>query len=92
MRKGSYAHDTLSEFEAFQPREATDSVEFTVAAETSEVELSVPGRICLLGEHSDWSGSIMRKSNPDIAPGMTIVCGIGYGLRARVHRLAERVV
>ena len=91
MLKESSTRDTL-EFEAFQPREATESEEFTDAPETSEVELSVPGRICLFGEHSDWSGSIMRKSNPDIAAGLTIVCGIGYGLRARVHRLAERVL
>ncbi len=91
LLKESSTRDTL-EFEAFQPREATESIEFTDAPETSEVELSVPGRICLFGEHSDWSGSIMRKSNPDVAAGLTIVCGIGYGLRARVHRLVEPVL
>lgn len=89
--KESSTRDTL-EFEAFRPRETADTVEFIDAPETSEVELFVPGRICLFGEHSDWSGQ-MRKSNPNIEAGLTIVCGLGlYGLKARVHRLDEQVL
>lgn len=85
--------DTL-EFEAYMARTETVEFEHDVDATTSdgaEVELFVPGRLCLFGEHSDWSGPL-RKVNPDISPGLTIVCGINYGLRARVRRLAERVL
>lgn len=63
----------------------------TAPSPPEEMELFVPGRLCLLGEHSDWSGPL-RKVNPDIAPGLTIVCGINYGLQARVHRLTESVL
>ncbi len=86
--------DTL-EFEAFDAFDArTETVELAdgcicagqrhggvgapMDAPSEELELFVPGRICLLGEHSDWSGPL-RKVNPDIAPGLTIVCGINYG-------------
>lgn len=26
-----------------------------------EVDLQVPGRLCLLGEHSDWAGGQYRR-------------------------------
>ncbi|KAK3234014.1 hypothetical protein CYMTET_55714 [Cymbomonas tetramitiformis] len=45
-------------------------------------ELFVPGRLCLLGEHSDWAGGF-RTSNPEIPLGATIVVGTGTeGLHA----------
>jgi hypothetical protein len=28
---------------------------------SEEVELKVPGRLCLLGEHSDWAGGQYRR-------------------------------
>ena len=28
-----------------------------------EVELFVPGRLCLMGEHSDWAGSYRKTNN-----------------------------
>ena len=46
-------------------------------------ELFVPGRICLMGEHSDWAGSY-RRFNRDITPGMCLVSGTNQGLYARV--------
>eukprot|EP00889_Picochlorum_renovo_P003012 jgi/Picre1/30042/NNA_005414.t1 len=49
----------------------------------SEKEIFVNGRLCLLGEHSDWSGSFRR---------MYIVAGINYGLYARAYRLDEPVL
>lgn len=49
-------------------------------------ELFVPGRLCIAGEHTDWAGA-MRKYNPDLLPGRTIVAGLEYGLHARVSRL-----
>ena len=41
----------------------------------SSIELFVPGRICLFGEHSDWAGA-NRMFNADIIPGKAIVTGI----------------
>ena len=46
-------------------------------------EIFVPGRICLMGEHSDWAGS-QRKMNRDIVPGMCLVSGTNQGLYARI--------
>ena len=49
------------------------------------VELFVPGRLCLFGEHSDWAG-LHRMINADIVPGSAIVTGIEQGIFARVSR------
>ena len=46
-------------------------------------EIFVPGRICLMGEHSDWAGS-QRKMNREITPGMCLVSGTNQGLYARI--------
>jgi galactokinase len=61
------------------------------ASPSDQIDLFVPGRLCLLGEHSDWSGA-MRVTNPQIQRGQNIVAGINYGLYARVARLREPVL
>ncbi|WP_423790362.1 galactokinase family protein, partial [Listeria monocytogenes] len=38
------------------------------------MELFVPGRVCLFGEHSDWAGGF-RRFNSAIVPGRCIVAG-----------------
>ena len=43
------------------------------------LELFVPGRICLFGEHTDWSGSF-RRFNSEVDNGCTIVTGTNQGL------------
>jgi galactokinase len=50
----------------------------------------VPGRVCLVGEHSDWSGG-MRTTAPSLARGHAIVAGTREGLRVRAARRARRV-
>lgn len=45
------------------------------------IELFVPGRLCLLGEHSDWAGKY-RTSNEKIEKGYAIVTGIEEGIHA----------
>ena len=50
------------------------------------VELFVCGRLCLLGEHSDWAGGF-RSSNPHIEKGYCLVAGTSEGLRATVSSL-----
>jgi len=48
------------------------------------VKLFVPGRICLLGEHSDWAGG-NRRLNADIEKGYAIICGTNQGIYAEVE-------
>jgi UTP-glucose-1-phosphate uridylyltransferase/mevalonate kinase len=45
------------------------------------IELFVPGRLCLFGEHSDWAGQ-MRKFNSEIVPGKALVACINEGIYA----------
>jgi len=47
----------------------------------SNIDLFVPGRLCLFGEHSDWAGQ-MRKFNSDIIPGQALVACIEEGIYA----------
>lgn len=49
------------------------------------MNLFVPGRVCILGEHSDWAAGF-RTVNPDIERGYALVCGTDQGLHARVAR------
>jgi mevalonate kinase len=48
------------------------------------VELYVPGRICLFGEHSDWAGGY-RRINADIEKGYTLITGTDQGIYAEVE-------
>ena len=48
------------------------------------IELFVPGRLCLIGEHSDWAGKY-RSVNNKIEKGYAIVTGIEEGIYARVY-------
>lgn len=43
------------------------------------IELFVPGRLCLFGEHSDWAG-LNKNMNADIVPGQAIVTGVEQGI------------
>jgi len=47
------------------------------------MELFVPGRVCLFGEHSDWAGGY-RRTNSEIEKGYTLLTGTNQGIRARV--------
>jgi len=44
-----------------------------------EIELFVPGRLCLFGEHTDWAGRY-TDINADLLPGLAIVTGIDLGI------------
>lgn len=50
-----------------------------------KIELFVPGRLCLFGEHTDWAGKY-RTMNADITPGASIVTGIEQGIYAEVEK------
>lgn len=49
------------------------------------IELFVPGRLCLFGEHTDWAGRY-TEINADILPGRAIVTGIDLGIYATVKK------
>uniref|UniRef100_A0A7S0EY20 UTP--glucose-1-phosphate uridylyltransferase n=1 Tax=Phaeocystis antarctica TaxID=33657 RepID=A0A7S0EY20_9EUKA len=55
------------------------------------LEIFVPGRICLMGEHSDWAGSY-RRFNRDLAPGMCLVSGTNQGMYARVRPHPHKLI
>lgn len=48
------------------------------------MKIFVPGRICLLGEHSDWAGGY-RRINADIEKGYAIITGTNQGIYAEVE-------
>ena len=55
------------------------------------LNLFVPGRLCLFGEHSDWAGA-QRAFNADIVPGEAIVTGIEQGIYATVQKKDKFVI
>lgn len=48
------------------------------------MEIFVPGRICLMGEHSDWAGGY-RRINANVEKGYALICGTNQGIYARVE-------
>jgi galactokinase len=50
------------------------------------IDLFVPGRLCLFGEHSDWASGY-RVTHPSIARGHCIVAGTDQGLHATASAL-----
>lgn len=47
------------------------------------MNIFVPGRLCLFGEHSDWAATY-QTVNPKIEPGYALVVGTNQGIYARV--------
>mmetsp|Transcript_10413 Transcript_10413/g.17244 ORF Transcript_10413/g.17244 Transcript_10413/m.17244 type:complete len:363 (-) Transcript_10413:219-1307(-) len=58
------------------------------ASDGATLDLFVPGRICLFGEHSDWAGGF-RKQDPSIPVGKCLISGTNQGLHARVSKCDE---
>lgn len=56
-----------------------------------KIELFVPGRLCIIGEHSDWAG-VNTLFNADIVPGMAIVTGIEQGIHATIEKADKFIV
>ncbi len=48
------------------------------------MKIFVPGRICLLGEHSDWAGGY-RRTNAAVEKGYAIIAGTNQGIYAEVQ-------
>jgi len=58
---------------------------------TTALDLFVPGRICLFGEHSDWAGGY-RTENSEIPVGKCLICGTNQGIFARVSAHQSELV
>lgn len=50
-----------------------------------EVDLFVPGRLCLFGEHSDWAGGY-RRIDSSISKGFCMLVGTNQGIYARARK------
>lgn len=50
-----------------------------------KIDLFVPGRLCLFGEHSDWAGKY-RSMNSTLVAGEAIVTGTEQGIFATVEK------
>jgi galactokinase len=55
------------------------------------VDVFMPGRFCLFGEHSDWA-AIYREDNPLIEKGMVIATGTDQGIYAHVKHHPDRFI
>ncbi len=60
-------------------------------SEEKIIDLFVPGRLCLFGEHSDWAGT-NKTFNAKIVPGRAVVTGTVQGIYATARRSEEFVV
>ena len=56
-----------------------------------QINLFVPGRLCLFGEHTDWAG-MYRTVNSKLVKGEAIVTGIEQGIYATVRKDERFVV
>ena len=59
--------------------------------DNKQIQLFVPGRLCLIGEHSDWAG-FYRTINSSIVPGQAIVSGIEQGIYATIEKNDKFIV
>ncbi|WP_414584447.1 GHMP kinase [Scytonema sp. PCC 10023] len=55
------------------------------------MQIFVPGRLCLFGEHSDWAGEY-RRHNREVEVGYTLLVGTNQGLYARVKAHSTQLV
>jgi mevalonate kinase len=53
--------------------------------------LFIPGRLCLFGEHTDWTGGYRRVA-PEIPKGYTLLIGTNQGIYATVQPHPDRFI
>jgi len=63
----------------------------TCCSEERSIEVFMPGRFCLFGEHSDWA-AIYREDNPLIEKGAVVATGTDQGIYARVKPHPDRFI
>jgi len=57
----------------------------------TEVDLFVPGRLCLFGEHSDWAGGY-RRIDSSILNGYCLLVGTNQGIFARARKHPNKLI
>jgi len=57
----------------------------------TSIDIFVPGRVCLFGEHSDWAGG-HRRTNSKLVPGVVIISGTNQGMYARCKKASGELV
>lgn len=62
-----------------------------MSADKKIINLFVPGRLCLFGEHSDWAG-MYRTTNASIKKGAAIVTGVEQGIYATACKSDKFIV
>lgn len=55
------------------------------------VDIFVPGRLCLFGEHSDWAGGY-RRIDSTIPKGYCLLVGTNQGIYARASRHSSKLI
>jgi len=55
------------------------------------MNIFVPGRICLFGEHTDWAGSY-RRINGELEKGYCIIAGTNHGIYADIKPHPTRFI
>jgi galactokinase len=55
------------------------------------IDIFVPGRVCLFGEHSDWAGG-HRRTNSKLEPGVVIISGTNQGMFARCKKAQGELI
>jgi mevalonate kinase len=53
-------------------------------------DVFVPGRLCILGEHTDWAGKYTTDNN-DVVNGMVLVCATNEGLYATCREISDSI-
>ena len=53
-----------------------------------KIDLFIPGRLCLFGEHSDWAGE-QRKFDKTVMTGKCIIAGTDQGIYATAKTASE---
>ncbi len=62
-----------------------------MSSRPDEVDLFVPGRLCLFGEHSDWAGGY-RRIDSTIPRGYCLVIGTNQGIYAKARRHSSKLI
>ena len=55
------------------------------------MNIFVPGRICIFGEHADWVGSY-RRTNVEIEKGYAVIIGTNQGLYAEIKQHPNKLI
>ena len=55
---------------------------------SDKIEIFVPGRLCILGEHTDWAAQYRTEKN-NLSKGITIVCSTNEGLHSTCESYSQ---